>query len=50
VAQARRLNPIDLRAYLGDGNYAGMYQHSDEEMSALWQVGLEETRAVAEES
>ena len=46
LAHARQLNPIDLRAYLGDGNYAGVYQRSDEEMRALWQVGVAETRAV----
>jgi creatinine amidohydrolase len=46
LAYARQLNPIDLRAYLGDGNYAGVYQRSDEEMLALWQVGVKETRAV----
>jgi creatinine amidohydrolase len=49
LAQARQLNPIDLRAYLGDGNYAGVYQRSDEEMLALWQVGVEETREVIDE-
>jgi creatinine amidohydrolase len=48
LAHARQLNPIDLRAYLGDGNYAGVYQRSDEEMRALWQIGVEETRAVIE--
>ena len=35
-----------LRAYLGDGNYGGVYQRSDEEMLALWQVAVEETRAL----
>jgi len=46
---ARQLNPIELRAYLGDGNYAGVYQRSDEELLALWQIGVEDTRAVIEE-
>jgi creatinine amidohydrolase len=46
LAHARQLNPIELRAYLGDGNYAGLYQRSDEELLALWQVGVEETRAI----
>ena len=49
LAHARQLNPIELRAYLGDGNYAGVYQRSDEDMLALWQVGVEETRTVIEE-
>jgi creatinine amidohydrolase len=50
LAHARQLTPIDLRAYLGDGNYAGVYQRSDEEMLALWQIGVEETRAVIDAS
>ena len=49
LTHARQLNPIDLRAYLGDGNYAGVYQRSDEEMLALWRVGVEETRSVINE-
>jgi creatinine amidohydrolase len=38
------LNPIETRAYLGDGNFGGLYQRSDEDMLALWQVAVEETR------
>lgn len=36
-------------ALLGDGNYGGYYQRSDEEMMALWQVAVAETRAVIAE-
>ena len=36
------------RAYLGDGNYAGYYERPDAEMLAIWQVAIEETRAVIE--
>lgn len=50
LIHARQLNPNGLRAYVGDGNYGGVYQRTDEEMLALWQVGVEETRAVIEES
>ena len=32
--------------YIGDGNYGGLYQRSDEDMLALWQVAVEETRAL----
>ncbi len=46
LVHVRQLNPHEARAYLGDGNYAGVYQRSDEELLALWQVGVEETRAV----
>ena len=46
LAKVRLLDPVSLRAYLGDGNYGGMYQRSDEDMLALWQVAVEETRAL----
>jgi creatinine amidohydrolase len=42
----RVLDPVSLRKYLGDGNYGGLYQRSDEDMNALWQVAVEETRAL----
>jgi creatinine amidohydrolase len=45
-ARVRALDPIALRAYLGDGNFGGRYQRSDAEMHALWQVAVEETRAL----
>ncbi len=35
-----------LREFYGDGNFAGLYQRSDEEMLALWEVAVEETRAL----
>ena len=38
-----------MRDFVGDGNYGGVYQRPDEEMLALWRVGVEETRAVLEE-
>ncbi|MBZ0298855.1 MAG: creatininase family protein [Anaerolineae bacterium] len=38
------LSPKEVRAYLGDGNFGGVYQRSDEDMLALWAVALEETR------
>ena len=46
LARVRVLDPVALRAYLGDGNYGGAYQRSDEDMLALWQVAVEETRAL----
>ena len=49
VARLRQLNPIEARAYLGDGNYGGKYQRSDRDMLALWEVSVEETRAVIDE-
>lgn len=38
----------EIRAMLGDGNFAGVYQRPDAEMLAIWQVAVEETRAVIE--
>jgi len=39
-------NPSRKRDILGDGNFHGLYQRSDQDMAALWKVGVEETRAV----
>ncbi|MCP5083990.1 MAG: creatininase family protein [Alphaproteobacteria bacterium] len=40
----RMLSPAQVRDYIGDGNYGGVYQRSDEEMLALWDVAVAETR------
>jgi creatinine amidohydrolase len=47
-AMLRLLAPEALRAYLGDGNFGGYYQRADEDMLAIWQVAVEETRALLE--
>lgn len=39
----RLLSPAQLRQTLGDGNYGGLYQRSDEDMLALWAVAVQET-------
>jgi creatinine amidohydrolase len=41
-------NPAEVRALVGDGNYHGRYERPDAEMHALWQVAVEETRALIE--
>jgi creatinine amidohydrolase len=41
-----RLDPVAKKALLGDGNYGGRYQRSDEDMMAMWRVAVEETRAL----
>lgn len=46
LARVRVLDPVALREYLGDGNFGGLYQRSDEEMLALWKVAVEETRGL----
>ena len=33
-----RTMPAQVRAYLGDGNYGGYHQRSDNEMLAIWDV------------
>jgi creatinine amidohydrolase len=47
-AKMRLLGPKALRAYLGDGNFGGRYQRPDDDMLAIWQVAVEETRALLE--
>ena len=46
VAKLHSMPPQRVREYIGDGNFAGVYQHSDDEMLALWRTGVEETRNV----
>jgi creatinine amidohydrolase len=46
LERVRLLDPVALRDYLGDGNYGGMYQRSDAEMLALWEVAVDETRGL----
>jgi creatinine amidohydrolase len=48
LALMRLLGPEALRAYLGDGNFGGRYQRADEEMLAIWQVAVAETRDLLE--
>lgn len=40
----RMLNPTQVRDYIGEGNFGGVFQRPDEEMLALWQVAVDETR------
>ncbi len=42
-------NPAKKREILGDGNFRGLYQRPDSDMLALWDVGVDETRAVMAE-
>jgi len=45
-AHLRTLDPAGVRAYNGDGNFGGRYQRSDDEMHAIWDVAIAETRAL----
>ncbi len=42
------LNPAETRAYLGDGNFAGVYEKPDAVMAELWEVAVKETRQLIE--
>lgn len=41
-------NCIEVRNYLGDGSFGGLYQRSDADMQALWEVAVDEVRAALE--
>jgi creatinine amidohydrolase len=42
------MGPKDARKLLGDGNFGGYYEKSDDDMMALWNVAVEETRTLIE--
>ncbi|MEK1887435.1 MAG: creatininase family protein [Phyllobacterium sp.] len=48
LARMRIMDPSGVRAYLGDGNFGGYYERPDEEMLAIWDVAVKETRALLE--
>ncbi|WP_153769918.1 creatininase family protein [Labrenzia sp. CE80] len=43
-AMMRASPPEELRTLIGDGAFGGPYQRSDEDMLALWKIGVEEVR------
>jgi creatinine amidohydrolase len=45
-ARFMQLDTTAKRAFLGDGNYGGLYQRSDVDMLALWKVAVDETQAL----
>ena len=48
LAEMRLMGPDKVRKYLGDGNFGGYYERPDDEMQAIWDVAVEETRALIE--
>jgi creatinine amidohydrolase len=46
LGRLRLCDPDGVRAMLGDGNYGGLYQRADDDMLALWDVAVAETRAL----
>ncbi|MBO9096783.1 creatininase family protein [Rhizobium sp. VS19-DR104.2] len=48
LAHMRAMNPAGVKALLGDGNFGGYYERPDEEMQAIWDVAVTETRELLE--
>ena len=48
IAQMRLMDAAGVRAYIGDGNFGGVYQKPDEQMMRMWRIGVEETRELLE--
>lgn len=48
LARMRVMGPEAVRAYLGDGNFGGYYERPDDEMLGIWDVAVNETRALLE--
>jgi creatinine amidohydrolase len=46
VDRMRTLPPFEVRLLLEDGSYGGRYQHDDSEMLEIWDVAVQETRAL----
>ena len=44
----RVMGPEAVRQLLGDGNFGGYYERPDDDMLAIWQVAVEETRELLE--
>jgi creatinine amidohydrolase len=44
----RLMDPDKVRTFLGDGNFGGYYEKPDEDMQAIWDVAVAETRALIE--
>lgn len=49
IAQLRTKTPQGVRDLIGDGNFGGCYQRSDEDMAAIWEAGVSETREVIQQ-
>jgi creatinine amidohydrolase len=49
LAYMRVLDPAGVRKLLCDGNFGGYYERSDDEMQAIWDIAVLETRALLEE-
>ena len=41
-------SPKKVREMLGDGSFGGRWQRQDEDMLAIWETGINETREALE--
>jgi creatinine amidohydrolase len=48
LARMRLMSPKAVRDYLGDGNFGGYYERPDEDMQAIWDIAVKETRDLLE--
>ena len=48
LARMRAMSPAGVKTLLGDGNFGGYYERPDDEMQAIWDVAVKETRALLE--
>jgi len=48
VERMRTLPPFEVRLLIDDGNFGGRYQRDDSEMLEIWDVAVQETRALLE--
>lgn len=46
IARFQQLDPTCKKELLGDGNFGGAYQRSDEDVLSLWEVAVAETRTL----
>ncbi len=46
VDRFQQLDPVAKKEMLGDGNFGGLYQRSDDDMLAVWRVAIDEARAL----
>lgn len=45
----KTIGSAGAKAMLGDGNFGGFYQRPDEEMDAVWEIAVAETRTLIED-
>lgn len=48
LERLRSLSAPSARDFLGDGNFGGFYERGDDVMQRIWEVGVNETRALLE--